>query len=95
MSGSSWETCETRSYRNSSRRASDSSGTPSLRITILQVTRLSGSDPELDLERNVIEAPGLEPISFSMNPRIRNKLLTGSVDEMFEVGAWRAPREDG
>ncbi len=44
-----------------------------------------GVEMMVDLERNVIEAPGLEPISFSMNPRIRNKLLTGSVDELDEM----------
>ena len=39
----------------------------------------------VDLERNVIEAPGLAPISFSIDPRIRNKLLLGSVDELDEM----------
>ena len=44
-----------------------------------------GVEMMVDLERNVIEAPGLEPISFSINPRIRNKLLTGSMDELDEM----------
>ena len=44
-----------------------------------------GVEMLVDLERNVIEAPGLAPISFSMNPRIRNKLLTGLVDELDEM----------
>ena len=44
-----------------------------------------GVEMMVDLEGNVIEAPGLEPISFSMNPRIRDKLLTGSVDELDEM----------
>ncbi len=44
-----------------------------------------GVEMMVDLERNVIEAPGLQPISFSMDARIRDKLLTGSVDELDEM----------
>ncbi len=40
----------------------------------------------VDLERNVIEAPGLASISFRINPRVRNKFLLGlsTLDEMLE-----------
>ena len=43
-----------------------------------------GVEMLVDLERNVIEAPGLAPISFSINPRVRNKFLLGlgDLDEM-------------
>ena len=50
----------------------------------------TGSNPGVemlvDLERNVIEAPGLEPISFSIDARVRNKFLLGlsTLDEMLE-----------
>ena len=43
-----------------------------------------GVEMMVDLERNVIEAPGLETISFSVDPRVRNKFLLGldDLDEM-------------
>ncbi len=45
-----------------------------------------GVEMLVDLERNVIEAPGLAPISFSINPRVRNKFLVGlgDLDEMLQ-----------
>ena len=45
-----------------------------------------GVEMLVDLERNVIEAPGMAPISFSINPRVRNKFLLGlgDLDEMLE-----------
>ena len=50
----------------------------------------AGSNPGVemlvDLERNVIEAPGLQPISFSIDARVRNKFLLGlsTLDEMLQ-----------
>ena len=44
-----------------------------------------GVEMLVDLERNVIEAPGLAPTSFSIDVRIRDKLLLGSVDELDEM----------
>ena len=43
-----------------------------------------GVEMMVDLERNVIEAPGLEAVSFSIDPRVRNKFLLGldDLDEM-------------
>ena len=42
------------------------------------------SNPEVgmtvDLARQVIEGPGMEPISFILDPRLRNRLLLGSDD---------------
>ena len=45
-----------------------------------------GVEMLVDLERNVIEAPGMAPVSFSINPRVRNKFLLGlgDLDEMLE-----------
>jgi 3-isopropylmalate/(R)-2-methylmalate dehydratase small subunit len=39
-----------------------------------------GVEMTVDLERQVIEAPGLAPVTFRMDPRIRNKLLRGLAD---------------
>jgi 3-isopropylmalate/(R)-2-methylmalate dehydratase small subunit len=41
-------------------------------------------DTTVDLERQVIERPGMEAIAFTMNPRLRNNLLLG-VDDMDET----------
>ena len=43
-----------------------------------------GVEMLVDLERNVIEAPGMAPVSFSINARVRNKFLLGldDLDEM-------------
>ena len=38
----------------------------------------------VDLERQVIERPGIEVIAFTMNPRLRNNLLLG-VDDLDET----------
>ena len=38
----------------------------------------------VDLERQVVEIPGLEPIPFQTDPRKRNKLLT-AVDDLEEI----------
>ena len=40
----------------------------------------------VDLEGQVIEVPGMEPISFSIDPRMRTKLLQGmnDLDEMLQ-----------
>ncbi len=45
-----------------------------------------GVEMLVDLERNVIEAPGMAPVSFSINARVRNKFLLGlgDLDEMLE-----------
>lgn len=43
-----------------------------------------GVEMMVDLERNLIEAPGLETISFSIDPRVRNKLLLG-LDDLGEM----------
>ena len=45
-----------------------------------------GVEMTVDLERNVIECPGMEPISFSMDSRLRNKLLLSlnDLDEMLQ-----------
>ena len=45
-----------------------------------------GVEMMVDLERNVIEAPGLDPISFAIDPRVRNKFLLGlsTLDEMLQ-----------
>ena len=62
---------------------------PVLKTSNTSMTDWAASNPGVemmvDLERNVIEAPGLQPISFSMDARIRDKLLTGSVDELDEM----------
>lgn len=51
----------------------------------------------VDLERQVVEIPGLEPITFQTEGRTRNKLLTG-VDDLEEIDphlpAARAKREE-
>ena len=51
----------------------------------------------VDLERGVVEIPGLEPIPFQTEGRTRNKLLTG-VDDLEEIDphlpAARAKREE-
>ena len=39
-----------------------------------------GVEMTVDLVRQVIERPGMEPISFSLDPRLRNRLLLGSDD---------------
>ena len=43
-----------------------------------------GVEMMVDLERNVIEAPGLAPVAFGIDPRVRNKFLRGlnDLDEM-------------
>ncbi len=45
-----------------------------------------GIEVAIDLEDEVIECPGREPISFSIDPRARNKLLLGlsDLDEMLQ-----------
>lgn len=43
-----------------------------------------GIDMTVDLERQVIERPGIDAIAFSMNPRLRNNLLLG-VDDLDET----------
>ena len=45
-----------------------------------------GVEMTVDLERQVIECPDMEPISFSIDPRARNKLLLGlkDLDEMLQ-----------
>ena len=39
-----------------------------------------GVEMTVDLEREVIEIPGMEPITFQANPRFRYKLLNGVND---------------
>ncbi|MDE0248187.1 MAG: 3-isopropylmalate dehydratase small subunit [Gammaproteobacteria bacterium] len=43
-----------------------------------------GVEMMVDLERNVIEAPGLAPVAFGIDPRVRTKFLRGlnDLDEM-------------
>lgn len=43
-----------------------------------------GVEMVVDLEREVIEMPGEQPIPFQANPRFRNKLLNG-LDDMEEM----------
>ena len=43
-----------------------------------------GIPMSVDLERQVVEIPGLEPIPFQTDARTRNKLLTG-VDDLEEI----------
>ena len=45
-----------------------------------------GVEMTVDLERNLIECPGMEPISFSIDSRMRNKLLLSlnDLDEMLQ-----------
>jgi 3-isopropylmalate/(R)-2-methylmalate dehydratase small subunit len=43
-----------------------------------------GVEMTVDLERQVIEMPGAQPIQFQANPRFRNKLLNG-LDDMEEM----------
>ena len=45
-----------------------------------------GVEMTVDLERQVIEFPGMEPFSFSIDDRARNKLLQGvsDLDEMLQ-----------
>ena len=43
-----------------------------------------GVEITVDLERQIIVAPGLAPIPFQANPRFRNKLLNG-VDDLEEI----------
>ena len=45
-----------------------------------------GLEMTVDLERQVIEVPGMEPIFFSIDDRARNKLLQGlsDLDEMLQ-----------
>ena len=43
-----------------------------------------GVEMTVDLERQVIEIPGLEPIPFQANPRFRDKLLN-AVDDLDEM----------
>ena len=50
----------------------------------------AGANPRVgmlvDLEQQMIECSGMEPISFSIDPRVRNKLLLGlnDLDEMLQ-----------
>ena len=39
-----------------------------------------GVPMKVDLERQVIEMPGRDPIAFETDPRVRNKLLNGLHD---------------
>lgn len=39
-----------------------------------------GVEMTVDLERQVVEAPGLAPVRFQMDARVRNKLLNGLSD---------------
>lgn len=43
-----------------------------------------GVEMTVDLERQVIEAPGLQTVAFQMDPRVRNKLLRG-LDDLDEI----------
>ncbi|HSH76878.1 MAG TPA: 3-isopropylmalate dehydratase small subunit [Longimicrobiales bacterium] len=43
-----------------------------------------GVEMTVDLEREVIEAPGLRTVNFEMDPRIRRKLLEG-LDDLEEI----------
>jgi 3-isopropylmalate/(R)-2-methylmalate dehydratase small subunit len=43
-----------------------------------------GVEMTVDLERQVIEAPGMTPVLFQMDPRVRNKLLRG-LDDLEEL----------
>ena len=45
-----------------------------------------GVEMTVDLERNVIECPGMEPISFSIDSRVRKRLLLSlsDLDEMLQ-----------
>ena len=43
-----------------------------------------GVEMTVDLEREVIEIPGMEPITFQANARFRNKLLNG-IDDLQEM----------
>ena len=43
-----------------------------------------GVEMTVDLERQVIEAPGMAPVSFRMDARVRNKLLRG-LDDLDEI----------
>lgn len=49
-----------------------------------RVVSSPGLEMTVDLERQVIEVPGMEPVSFSIDARARNKLLQGlsDLDEM-------------
>jgi hypothetical protein len=38
----------------------------------------------VDLERQVIDVPGMAPVPFQMDPRVRNKLL-GGLDDLDEL----------
>ena len=44
-----------------------------------------GVEMIVDLERNVIAAPGLAPIPFSIDSRVRNKFLLGLFDDLEEM----------
>ncbi len=51
-----------------------------LEILIDRVTSRPGDPITVDLERQVIETPGGEPLPFGIDPRTRNKLLSGLTD---------------